>query len=208
MKPRLREALVVEGRYDKNSLKQVVDAVILETRGFRVFKDRELRDLLRFYGETRGLVILTDSDGAGFLIRSHLRGVVPGEKVKHAYIPEVPGKEKRKTQPSKEGKLGVEGMPPEVLLDALRRAGATFEGETKEAAGGKALTKAGFYALGFSGRADSGAKRKALARSLGFPEKMTADALLDAVNTMLLAGRLELSFFDAYRADHPDQQDG
>ena len=96
----------------------------------------------------------------------------------------------------------------EVLLDALRRAGATFEGETKEAAGGKALTKADFYALGFSGRADSGAKRKALARSLGFPEKMTADALLDAVNTMLLAGRLELSFFDAYRADHPDQQDG
>ena len=208
MKPRLREALVVEGRYDKNSLRQVVDAVILETRGFRVFKDRELRELLRFYGETRGLVILTDSDGAGFLIRSHLRGIVPGERVKHAYIPDIPGKEKRKTRPSKEGKLGVEGMPPAVLLEALRRAGATFEGEDSGAAAGKALTKGDFYDLGFSGGRDSSAKRKALARSLGFPEQMTADALLDAVNTMLLTGRLELSFFDTYRTDHPDEEDG
>ena len=119
MKPRLREALVVEGRYDKNSLLQVIDAVILETRGFRVFRDRELKDLLRFYAETRGLIILTDSDGAGFLIRNHLRGEVPGNRVKHAYIPDVPGKEKRKSSPSREGKLGVEGMKPEVLLRAL-----------------------------------------------------------------------------------------
>jgi ribonuclease M5 len=209
MKPRIREALVVEGRYDKNSLSQVVDAVILETRGFRVFKDRELKKLLRFYAETRGLIILTDSDAAGFLIRNHLRGIVPADRVRHAYIPDVPGKEKRKAQPSKEGKLGVEGMPPEVLLDALRRAGAAFEGEDIGAGEGrKALTKADFYALGFSGGADSGRKRKDLAQRLGFPEHMTADALLDAVNTMLLAGRLELSFFDAYRADHPDQQDG
>lgn len=207
MKPRLREALVVEGRYDKNSLLQVVDAVILETRGFRVFKDRELKKLLRFYGETRGLIILTDSDSAGFLIRNHLRGVIPGNRVRHAYIPDVPGKEKRKAQPSKEGKLGVEGMPPALLLDALRRAGATFEGEEAEEVDGKILTKADFYTMGFSGRANSGVERKALARRLGFPEHMTADALLDAVNTMLLAGQLDLSFFDAYRADHPDQQD-
>ena len=208
MKPRLREALVVEGRYDKNSLKQIVDAVILETRGFRVFKDKELKGLLRFYAETRGLVILTDSDSAGFLIRNHLRGVVPGDRVRHAYIPDVPGKEKRKAQPSKEGKLGVEGMQPEVLLDALRRAGATFEGEESREAQGKALTKADFYAMGLSGKTDSSAKRKALALRLGFPEHMTADALLDAVNTLFLAGRLDLPFFDAYRADHSDQKDG
>ena len=207
MKPRLHEALVVEGRYDKNSLLQVIDGVILETKGFRVFKDRELRDLLRFYGETRGIIILTDSDSAGFLIRNHLRGVLPGDRVKHAYIPDIPGKEKRKTQPSKEGKLGVEGMSPEILLSALRRAGATFEGEDDPACGIHALTKAGFYAMGLSGKKDSAAKRKALALRLGFPEHMTADALLDAVNTMLLSGRLELSFFDTYCADHPDQQD-
>lgn len=208
MKPRLREALVVEGRYDKNSLLQIIDAVILETRGFRVFKDRELKDLLKFYGETRGLVILTDSDSAGFLIRNHLRGVLPGKQVKHAYIPDIPGKEKRKTRPSGEGKLGVEGMPPEVLLSALRRAGATFDSEEASDSGGRTLTKADFYAMGLSGRSGSGAKRKALAIRLGFPEHMTADALLDAVNTMLVSGRLEPSFFDAYSADHPDQEDG
>ena len=208
MKPRLREALVVEGRYDKNSLLQVIDAVILETRGFRVFRDRELKDLLRFYAETRGLIILTDSDSAGFLIRNHLRGVVPGDRVKHAYIPDVPGKEKRKTRPSKEGKLGVEGMPPELRLAALRRAGATFEGEEAATRGIKTLTKADFYAMGLSGRPESAARRKELALRLGFPERMTADALLDAVNTMLLAGRLEPAFFDAYGADHADQQDG
>jgi ribonuclease M5 len=208
MKPRLREALVVEGRYDKNSLLQAVDAVILETRGFGVFRDRELLDLLRFYAGTRGLVILTDGDGAGFLIRNRLRGTLPPERVKHAYIPDVYGKEKRKTRPSREGKLGVEGMPPEVLLEALRRAGASFEGE---AAGNgdpkKTLTKADFYAMGLSGGAGSAEKRKALALRLGFPERMTPGGLLDAVNTLLLVGRLELSFFDAYSAEHPDQQD-
>ena len=209
MKPRLREALVVEGRYDVNSLKQVVDAVILETRGFHVFRDKELTALLRFYAETRGLIILTDSDGAGFLIRSHLKGVIPGDRVKHAYVPDIPGKEKRKARPSGEGKLGVEGMPPEVLLEALRRAGASFEGE---AAGNgdpkKTLTKADFYAMGLSGGAGSAEKRKALALRLGFPERMTPGGLLDAVNTLLLVGRLELSFFDAYSAEHPNQQDG
>ena len=208
MKPKLREALVVEGRYDKNSILQVIDGVVLETRGFRVFRDRELKALLRFYAETRGIIILTDSDSAGFLIRNHLKGVIPADRVKHAYIPDIPGKEKRKTQPSKEGKLGVEGMPPELLLDALRRSGATFEGETSADSSEKPLTKADLYALGLSGRADSAAKRKALALRLGFPERMTADALLDAVNTMLLSGRLELSFFNTYRADDTDQKNG
>ena len=207
MKPKLKEALVVEGRYDRNSLLQVVDAVVLETGGFRIFRDRELQRLLNFYAETRGIIVLTDGDGAGFLIRNRLRGVLPPERVRHAYIPDVVGKEKRKMRPSAEGKLGVEGMKPEVLLEALRRAGATFEGEAAAAAG-DALTKADFYALGFSGGRGSAEKRKALAQRLGFPERMTAGALLDAVNTLLECGRLTRSFFDAYRADDPDQQDG
>ena len=208
MKPRLHEALVVEGRYDVNNLRQIVDGVILETRGFRVFKDKEMKALLRFYAETRGLVILTDSDSAGFLIRNHLKGIVPGDRIKQAYIPEIAGKEKRKARPSKEGKLGVEGMPAGVLLDALHRAGAAFEGEETAAGSLRQLTKADFYALGLSGGADSAAKRKALAKRLGFPEQMTAGGLLDAVNTLLLVGRLELSFFDADGADHADEQNG
>ena len=209
MKPRLREALVVEGRYDINSLKQVVDGVILETKGFRIFKDPEQAALLRFYAETRGLIILTDSDSAGFLIRSHLKGIVPAGQVKHAYIPDIAGKERRKARPSKEGKLGVEGMPPQLLLAALQRAGATFEGqESEDQRGIPFLTKADFYDMGLSGKADSAEKRKALALRLGFPEHMTAGALLDAVNTLLLTGRLQHSFFDTYRTDHPDQQDG
>ncbi len=207
MKPRIREVLVVEGRYDVNTLRQIIDAVILETRGFSVFKDRELKSLLRFYAETRGIIVLTDSDGAGFLIRGHLRGALPANRVKHAYIPDVPGKEKRKARPSKEGKLGVEGMQPEVLLSALRRAGATFEGEDVSIAGGGTLTKADFYSMGLSGGTNSTEKRRNLALELGFPERMTADGLLDAINTLLLSGRLEKSFFDAYCADHTAQQD-
>ncbi len=207
MKPRLREALVVEGRYDKNTLLQTVDAVILETKGFGVFRDRELLELLRFYARTRGLVILTDSDGAGFLIRSRLRGSLPPERVKHAYIPDVYGKEKRKTRPSGEGKLGVEGMPPEVLLDALRRAGATLEGETAGEAAAPRLSKADLYALGLSGGPGSGEKRKALAKRLGFPERLSADGLLDAVNTMLRCGLLELPLFDDDRPHDPHQED-
>ena len=128
---RIREAIVVEGRYDKNTLSQVVDTVILETAGFGVFKNQELVALLRRLAEERGLIVLTDSDGAGFLIRSRLKGALPPDRVKHAYIPDVSGKERRKRAPGKEGKLGVEGMSPAVLVEALRRAGATFleEGE-------------------------------------------------------------------------------
>ncbi len=207
MKPVLREALVVEGRYDKNSLLQVVDAVILETRGFGVFRDRELMKLLRFYAGTRGLIILTDGDGAGFLIRNRLRGALPPEQVKHAYVPDIYGREKRKDRPSKEGKLGVEGMSPTVLLEALRRAGATLEEIEPEAAPAPKLKKADFYALGLSGGPGSGEKRKALAKRLGFPERMSADGLLDAVNTMLRCGLLELPLFDDDRPHDPHQED-
>ena len=125
---RIREAIIVEGRYDKNTLAQIVDAPILETSGFGIFHDRQRLALLRRLAETRGIIVLTDSDGAGFVIRNYLRGAIDPSQVKHAYIPDIAGKERRKRTASKEGKLGVEGMRPEVLLEALRRAGATIEG--------------------------------------------------------------------------------
>jgi len=178
----IKEVIVVEGRYDKNTLSQIVDAVILETGGFGVFSDKEKLALLRRMAEKRGLIIFTDSDGAGFVIRNYLRGALPKDKVKHAYIPDVPGKEKRKSSPSKEGKLGVEGMQPEALLNALRRAGATMDGAAAQNTGG--FTKADLFALGLSGGADSAAKRKALLKRLQLPEKLTANALLDVLNAL------------------------
>ena len=128
----MKEVIVVEGRYDKNTLSQIVDAVIIETSGFGIFNDAQKQKLLRRLAAERGLIVLTDSDGAGFVIRNFIKGCVDPALVRHAYIPDVTGKERRKSAPSKEGKLGVEGMRPEVLLDALRRAGATVGGETVE----------------------------------------------------------------------------
>ena len=116
---KIEEVIIVEGKYDKNTLSQVVDAVILETSGFGIFHDKERRKLFQKLAEQRGLIILTDSDGAGFVIRNYLKGFLPPEKVKQAYVPDLYGKEKRKASPSKEGKLGVEGMRPEILLEAL-----------------------------------------------------------------------------------------
>ena len=180
---RIKEVIVVEGRYDKNALSQVVDAVIIETHGFGVFNDKERLALLRRLAAEKGLILLTDSDGAGFDIRNFLKGAIPREQLKQAYIPDVYGKERRKAAPGKEGKLGVEGMPPAVLLEALERAGAAFE---DGAAAGPAdpLTKADFYALGLSGGRDSGARRAALLKRLGLPERMTANAMLEAVNLL------------------------
>ena len=181
---RIKEVIVVEGRYDRNTLSQVVDAVILETSGFGIFRDAEKRSLLRTLAEKRGLIILTDSDGAGFLIRNHLRGCLDPKLVRHAYIPDVPGKEKRKAAPSKEGKLGVEGMRPAVLVEALRRAGATFENCPADRRPAQ-ISKADLYARGLSGREGSAERRKALQRKLDLPERMSADALLDVLNVLM-----------------------
>ena len=182
---RIREAIVVEGRYDKNTLSQVVDTVILETAGFGVFKNQELVALLRRLAEERGLIVLTDSDGAGFLIRSRLKSALPQDRVKHAYIPDVYGKERRKRAPVKEGKLGVEGMTPAVLVEVLRRAGATF---LEEEAGGRGpkggITKADLYALGLSGGPDAARRRQALLKHLKLPEHMSANALLPVLNAL------------------------
>ena len=185
---RVREVIVVEGRYDKNALKQAVEATVVETGGFGVFKDGEKLALLRRLAEERGLILLTDSDGAGFVIRNFLKGAIPPDRLKQAYIPDIRGKERRKAAPGKEGKLGVEGMSPAVLLRALERAGATFE--DGPAAGDRApITKGDFYALGLTGGRDSAARRAARLKALELPERMTANALLEAVN--LLYGREE-----------------
>lgn len=180
---RIREVIVVEGRYDKNALRQVVDATVVETRGFGVFNDRERLALLRRLAAERGLILLTDSDGAGFVIRNFLKGAIPKSQLKQAYIPDVRGKERRKTAPGKEGKLGVEGMSPQVLLEALERAGAVFEDEESPAAR-QAVTKVDFYELGLTGGPESTAKRAVLLRKLGLPERMTTNALLEAVNLL------------------------
>ncbi len=181
---RIKEVIVVEGRYDKNTLSQVVDAAILETSGFGIFNDAAKRRLLKALAETRGLIVLTDSDGAGFLIRNHIRGIVDPKLVKHAYIPDISGKERRKEKASKEGKLGVEGMRPEVLIEALKRAGATFDDSPAEQRPAQ-ITKADLYAKGLSGREGSAEKRRQLLQKLGLPERMSADAMLDVLNALM-----------------------
>lgn len=181
----VREVIVVEGRYDKNTLSQVVDAVIIETSGFGIFNDAEKRKLLQTMAEARGLIVLTDSDGAGFVIRNYIKGCVDPKLVKHAYIPDVYGKERRKSAPSREGKLGVEGMKPQVLLDALIRAGATFDDDEENKKSAPRISKADMYARGLSGREGSAEKRTQLIRQLGLPERLTADGLLDVLNATM-----------------------
>lgn len=180
----VKEVIVVEGRYDKNTLSQVVDAVIIETSGFGIFNDAQKQKLLRTMAQARGLVVLTDSDGAGFVIRNFIKGCVDPACVKHAYIPDVYGKERRKAAPSKEGKLGVEGMRPQVLLDALVRAGATVDARPAAESAAR-ITKADMYKCGLSGGTGSREKRAALIKRLDLPEKLSADALLDVLNAIM-----------------------
>ena len=182
---KLRQAIVVEGRYDKNALCQLVDAPVIETHGFGVMKDKRLLGFLRQVAAARGLIILTDSDGAGFVIRNFLKGALPPERVLHAYIPDVPGKERRKRAPGREGKLGVEGMPPEVLLEALRRAGATFEGDAPQAARtGEEITRADLLDRGLIGPG-SAEKRAALLKTLRLPEHLSTAALVQTLNLLM-----------------------
>ena len=180
---KLSQAIVVEGKYDKNALRQLVDAPVFETNGFGVMKNRELVELLRLTARRRGLIVLTDSDGAGFVIRNYLKRVLPKAGVLHAYVPDVYGKERRKAHAGKEGKLGVEGMPPEIMLQALRNAGA--EASEGPAQRGAPIVKADLYAAGYSGRTDSAAQRAALLKELSLPEHMSSNALLDALNVLM-----------------------
>jgi Small primase-like proteins (Toprim domain) len=181
---KIKEVIVVEGRYDKNTLSQIVDTVIIETGGFGVFSDKEKLELLRRMAEKRGLIILTDGDSAGFVIRNYLKGALSKEHVKHAYIPDIQGREKRKSSPSKEGKLGVEGMKPDVIITALKRAGATFE-DTGMSVSSGGITKADMYLAGLTGTQGSAAKRQALIKKLDLPEKLSPNALLDVLNVLM-----------------------
>ncbi len=186
---KIREAIVVEGRYDKNTLSQVVDAPIFETNGFGIRKDKARMDLMRRVAEQRGLIVFTDSDGAGFVIRNFLKGAIPAKYLKHAYIPDIPGKERRKSAPGKEGKLGVEGMTPEILLSCLKRAGATILGEDTPTE--QPITKQDLFDLGLSGGANASEKRKKLMKKLALPEHLSPNGLLQALS--LLYTREELT---------------
>ena len=179
---RLKEAIIVEGRYDKIKLSGIVDAPIIETGGFRVFNDREKQKLIRQIAAARGIVILTDSDGAGFVIRNFLKGAVPKEQIKNCYIPQLAGKEKRKAQAGKEGLLGVEGMTDEVIIEALRRCGATVLGE--ETALREEISKADLYELGLTGTAYSAELRQRLLKYLNLPTYLSANAMLTALNCL------------------------
>lgn len=176
----IKEAILVEGRYDKNTLSQIVNATILESSGFGIFKDKKRMELLRQIAQKRGLIVLTDSDGAGFVIRNHIKSAIPAQYLKHAYIPDIYGKERRKVSAGKEGKLGVEGMSPDVLMEVLKRAGATFDDRPSSSAA--AITKQDMMCLGLSGGANSSLLRQELIKKLNFPSHMSANALLDALN--------------------------
>lgn len=179
-KLKISQAIIVEGKYDKIKLSSFVDAVIICTNGFGIFKDKKKAELIRLYAKKNGIIILTDSDTAGFKIRGHIKGICPSGKITNVYIPEIFGKEKRKTEPSKEGKLGVEGMDIEILRKAFEKAGIMSDSSPK----GEPVTKMDFYELGFSGGAASSELRKKLCAELGLPQLMTAGALLETVNAM------------------------
>lgn len=180
---KIHQAIVVEGRYDKNTLSQIIDAPIFETSGFGIMKDKTTLELLRRIAKTRGLIVFTDSDGAGFVIRNYLKSAIEPQYLLHAYIPDIYGKERRKLEPGKEGKLGVEGMTPEVILQCLRRCGATFENDN-QVSQKVAITKQDLMELGLSGGKNSSLLRKKLLEKLAFPEKMSTNAMLQALNLL------------------------
>ena len=181
---RIREAILVEGRYDKNTLSQVVSAPIFETGGFGVLKDKERIGFLRRVAEKRGLVIFTDSDGAGFVIRNRLKSLLPPEKVLHAYIPDIPGKEKRKQKRSCEGLMGVEGMTPEIIVAALRSGAHFLDEDAPEVRNAAPITRQDLFALGLMGGEGSAEKRDRVKRRLGLPGHLGTGAFLDALNLM------------------------
>ena len=176
---KISQAIVVEGRYDKNTLSQIVDAPIFETSGFHIMKDKATQALLRRVAMERGLIVFTDSDGGGFVIRNFLKQIIPPQYLFHAYIPDIYGKEKRKSAPGKEGKLGLEGMSREVILTALENCGANFHPNEKQP-----ITKQHLFALGLSGQANSSILRKQLLKKLELPEHMSANAMLQALDVL------------------------
>lgn len=186
---KIKEAIVVEGRYDKNTLSQIVEAPIFETGGFAIFKDKQQMALLRQVAQRRGLIVFTDSDGAGFLIRNYIKSAIDNQYLKHAYIPDCYGKERRKKSPGKEGKLGVEGMTREIILNALCRAGATVQGLEQQPR--YRISKHDLMELGLSGCQNADRKRRALLTKLDLPEHMSVNAMLQALDLLFTLDELE-----------------
>ncbi len=182
----ISQAIVVEGRYDKNTLSQIVNAPIFETSGFHIMKDKAMQSLLRKVAQERGLIVFTDSDGGGFVIRNFLKQIIPPQHLFHAYIPDVYGKERRKSAPGKEGKLGLEGMSRDVIVTALENCGANFQLNRKPS-----ITKQHLFDLGLSGRSNSAALRKKLLKKLDLPEHMSANAMLQALDVLYTPKQLE-----------------
>lgn len=181
---KVSEVVIVEGRYDKNTLSQIIDGTIIETEGFGIFSDKEKLNLFRKLAETRGLVVLTDSDGAGFVIRNFLKSSIDPKYIKHAYIPDIQGKEKRKNSPSKEGMLGVEGMSREILLSALQKAGVSVsEGDCGSHF--EPITKSDLFETGLSGKKGSNDKRQELLRRLALPSRLSPNAMLEVLNALM-----------------------
>ena len=179
---KLKQAVIVEGRYDKIKLKNIIDAPIIETNGFRIFNDKQRQSLIRQIADKRGILIMTDSDGAGFVIRNFLKGTVDKSKIKNCYIPQLSGKEKRKVRGSAEGFLGVEGVPDEVIIEAVRKSGAEIIGE--ETVKRNEITKADLFSLGLTGTENSAQKRKQLLDKLNLPGYLSTNALLTALNCL------------------------
>lgn len=180
---KIKEAVIVEGKYDKIKLSSIIDGLIIETRGFRIFGDKEQMDMIRRLADKRGILVLTDSDSAGFLIRNYLSGAVGPDKIKHAYIPDILGKERRKDRPSKEGKLGVEGVPVQAIVEALRRAGVTCEADQMPM--GRRIDKTDLYLAGLSGGENSAQKRKMLLKELALPEHLTVNSMVGVLNSIM-----------------------
>ncbi len=182
---KINQAVIVEGKYDKIKLSSILDAVIIETDGFGIFKDKEKQKFIRMIARKKGIIVLTDSDSGGFVIRSFLSGIVDSDKITHVYIPDIFGKEKRKAAPSKEGKLGVEGIDKEIILEAFRKAGITSENVTAESNGKPEVTKTDLFEDGICGKENSSEKRKQLLKKLALPERMSANAMLKVINSYL-----------------------
>lgn len=192
----LDKAIIVEGKYDKIKLSSIFDAMIIVTNGFGIYKNKETSDLIKFYAENGGIIILTDSDTAGFQIRNHIKGLVPNNKITNVYIPEISGKEKRKDKPSKAGTLGVEGIDKYTIIDAFKKAGVISENEFESYVKKDEkdyITKMDFYDLGFIGKTDSKEKRQKLLKHMNLPCHISTNAMLELLNKMMTKSE----FFDS-----------
>lgn len=189
---KVNEAIIVEGKYDKIKLSSIVDGLIIETNGFRIFKDKEKINLLRNLAKKRGILIFTDSDSAGFLIRNYISSIIPKENIKHAYIPDIYGKEKRKYNYSKEGKLGVEGIPKKIIEKSLKDAGVIFKETELVKKNKREITKIDLYDYGLSGRDNSSELRKAFLKQLNLPEHLSVNSLVKVLNCSLTYEEFEI----------------